>query len=630
MNLKKIWIIAALALILSPTALFAITQGKMQLAVPFPNPVKAGEIVTFQIVVLNAGNETWTVNRYFLYAEIYDEDHNYITKTDMLIGNVSVEPSETVLFYLPFKVPQDAFGKAYLYRVVLNYNDNRILYSDYLSFGIISTGPRQVGPPPVRLAGKGMISYKNGTLQNWQDYLMNFNLGIIGLAFENPVVFKFDTNYSMKGLKVNNILFNYRLPSVNISAGDVMPLFSSLVFSNMGIRGLFVESKGEKAEVAGVTALSAMAEQAKDTSPGVYERYVYGLRGGITPLKDFKVGLSCVYAYDNESSISNSGTGLTPAKNLVGATDISYMMLKKFLLEGEYAYSNYSSDFKTKPAGNDGNAYRISLSAMLEDLAVNVTFKNISTYFNSLNSPFSVSDRMGWEGLVNYNLNFLKTYFLYNRFKDNLLNDPLKVTTTIDNLSSLFTFTFSKLPIFTIGYGCSNFISDYPDLVNNSATNISTGLSHKINDSSISMGYQLSKFLDKTSLSPDLFNTSVNLRFTSMLFKKLSFNAGTSYSWLMDLDAPKTDESLGVSIGANYEFIPTKLTLSGFSSFSYRIDNVGTTDNLYSNISVETTYKITPKVLFMLGGEWINYIDSKNASNDYQNWRISTRAGYSF
>lgn len=616
--------------LLLPATLLAINQARVQLSVPFPDPVKAGENLTFQIVVLNVGTETWTPARYVLYIEIYDEDKNYITKTESLVGNVSIGPGGTALFYLPYKTPADDYDGMHFYRIVLDVEDTRIFYSEHLNFAVISTVAKPSGPPPLRVRGKGMLSYKNGTENIWQDHFLNLNLGVIGIAFENPVTFKFDSSYTMRSLKLNTILLNYRLPSVNISAGDVMPAFSTFAFSNMGVRGILVDGEIEKTKITGVAALSVSAQQSTDTSPGVFARYVYGIRGGITPLKDLKLGLSCVYTNDDRGSVSNPGTGLTAAKNLVGAGDIAYLINKKYLVDLEYSYSNYTSDMVNNPGGDNDSAYSVLFSGVFGKFATGVSYKYVGTYFNSLNSPFSAKDRAGAEGLLNYELDFIKVYFLYGRSNDNLHNDSSKITTTYDRLSATATLNFSRFPVFTIGYGLNSFMGNRLDLVNNITNNASLGISHKIWETSISLGYQISDFSDRTLLSPSLSSRTFNLRVTRMLGKRLSFNSGINYSILQNFSVPKTEDVIGMSLGANYKFIPEKLTLSGFGSFSRKTDNIATTDNIYSNISFEGTYNITKEVALTTGLELIDYTDWKNSLNNYQNWRIGTRIGYSF
>jgi len=84
--------------------------GKVQLAVPSPHPVKAGEKLTFQVILINTGTEKWTAKEYSLRAEIYDAEKNYLTRTDSIKGRVEVEAGGTVSLYIPFRVPGNYSG----------------------------------------------------------------------------------------------------------------------------------------------------------------------------------------------------------------------------------------------------------------------------------------------------------------------------------------------------------------------------------------------------------------------------------------------------------------------------------------------------------------------------------------
>jgi len=628
---KKVLLLSlTLALLLHTSCVLAVNQAELQLSVPFPDPVKAGEKITFQIVILNVGSETWVANQYSAYAEIYDSEEKYLTKTEPVTGNVTVGPSGMVILYLPFQVPPDEYDGIHKYRILLNCENKRILYSDYLSFSVSSAVHREGAVVPVSIKGRSMLSYRNGTDGNWKNYLWNFNTGLVGQAFENPFIFKLDSNYTEEGIKLNTVLFNCRISTLNISFGDVMPVFSSLSLTNMGMRGLLLESKPGKMEISGVAASSASAQQGMDTSPGVFARYVYGARVGIAPLKEMKFGVSCVYTNDDRGSLINPGPTLTPVRNLVLCSDVSCLFLKNFLLDGEYAYSFYSPDVLADPAGTTGDACRISLSAMFGDITAGITYKNIGPNFNSVNSPSSVPDRAGVEGLLNYGFDFMKIFLLYGRFNDNLSQDISRVRTAIDNLSTVITLSFPGYPVFTLGYVWNSLSGNPPNLVNNFTRNASAGISHKIRETSISLGYQLSEFFDLTSLSSALLGRSVNLRIVSMLGNRISTNLGINYSHREEVDTLKIEESTAASIGASYKFIPEKFVCSGLASISHRTDNAGSADNLYSNLNIDGTYNFTKESAFTTWVEWINNVDSKNAAGSYNTWRLGTRFSYSF
>jgi len=630
--MKRIMIFIILGVMMAPPAAMAIKQAELQLSVAFPDPVKAGDKITFQVVILNTGSETWLANRYSIYAEIYDAREKYLAKTDQILGNVAVGSAGMAIIYLPYAIPQDEYEGMYKYRIIVNYENKRILYSDFLSYTVSSIARKEEKAflLPVKLNGKGMVSYRNSTEENWDSYLWNFNLGLMGQAFDNPMMFKLDSGIATDGFRLNTILLNYRLPALSVSAGDVMPVFSQLAFYNTGVRGFMVEYKPGKIELAGVLASSVFARQGTDTASGSYARYTGGARAGLEAVKDMKFGVSCVYTADAPGSLTDPAVSMAPAKNLVLAADVSCLMFGNFLLDGEYAYSSYSADLASDTAALDDGAYRISFSAMLGDITAGITYKEVGTYFSSLNSSYSISDRAGIEGLLNYSLDFLKIYFMYGRFNDNLSNAPEKVTTAIDNLSSFVTVAFRGFPVCTLGYTWNSLVGNPASLVNNVTRNASIGITHKIWETNISAGYQVAEFYDITDLSSDIISYSGNLRFNRMINNIISLNAGVNYSRLYSIDLPKTDQTAGASAGVNYRLIPEKFIISGFTSVSRRIDDAGTTDNLYINLNVDGTYNISSEMALTVGTGWINSADQINSANSCQSWSLGTRASYSF
>jgi hypothetical protein len=251
----------------------------------------------------------------------------------------------------------------------------------------------------------------------------------------------------------------------------------------------------------------------------------------------------------------------------------------------------------------------------------------VGTYFSSLNSSYSISDRAGIEGLLNYSLDFLKIYFMYGRFNDNLAGDPGKVTTAIDNLSSFVTVAFKGFPVCTLGYAWNSLVGSPAELVNNVTRNASIGITHKIWETNISAACQVAEFYDFTNFSSDIISYSGNFRVNRMISSIVSLNAGANYSRLY---STKTDQTAGASAGLNYKLIPEKFTISGFTSVSHRIDDIGTTDNLYVNLNVDGTYNISSEVAFTVGTGWVNSADQLNSANSYQSWSLGTRASYSF
>ena len=83
----------ALAIIFLGKYCVGADLANLQLVVASPDPVQAGTDVTFQVIVVNAGNAVWEGKSYMVEAELYGLKKEYLLKSDRVFGKTKVNPS---------------------------------------------------------------------------------------------------------------------------------------------------------------------------------------------------------------------------------------------------------------------------------------------------------------------------------------------------------------------------------------------------------------------------------------------------------------------------------------------------------------------------------------------------------
>ena len=72
----------AAALAVLPGRAWAIDAASLQFTVPAPDPAQAGDMVSFQVMAVNAGTNQWNAGSYYWVAEVYDLEYHMIARTD--------------------------------------------------------------------------------------------------------------------------------------------------------------------------------------------------------------------------------------------------------------------------------------------------------------------------------------------------------------------------------------------------------------------------------------------------------------------------------------------------------------------------------------------------------------------
>lgn len=615
-----------------PSHAYGSYVGKVQLAVPSPHPVKAGEKLTFQLILINTGTEKWTAGEYFLRAEIYDAEKNYLTKTDSIKGRVDVEAGGTVSLYIPFQVPGNYSG-TYYWKIFLTYLKETIFSSDYYDFSVMPITVAPQAPLLFKIGGNFITSYENSSREQWEDYTGNISLNLIGRFFDRAFSLNVYTYHTVEDkFELDTVLFNYYSPLFTLSAGDIMPSFSPLTLYGLGALGGAIVTEG-RFSTGLVIARSEETVKGSTSTDGTFSRYVYGIQEKVELSRNFTINTSYVFSNDNEKSLDENkgewGPTLTPVKNGVWGIGIDWESGGGIELNGEYAYSNYWEDTaKVKDYG-----FKFGSSLEREEFSFEAAYERIEPNFFSLASPVVTNDRAGYELLTGYQgISFANLSLGFNEYRDNLAADPSEVTSTQSILTGAVDFDIGNLPDITIGYSLNQMLGKPRSALENNTQTFSLGLSQSLRNLSLSSSGQLSDFRDKTDSSHDLSTLTGSFSLTSSLTQALSVTSGITLTRTKDLDDKSIDKSQSYSVSVNWGVIPQRLTISTWGTLVVAKSNdvLMSVDNVTTDASLEFSYSFRTGLTLNLGYELNAYRDVEDSSNNYEGHGFVTRLSYSF
>jgi hypothetical protein len=605
--------------------------------VPSPHPVKAGERLTFQAILINTGTEKWRKEEYSLRAEIYDGEKNYLTRTESIKGEAEVDPGGTVSLYIPFQVPENYSG-TYYWRIFLTYLKETIFSSDYYDFSVMPIAIVPKVPLPLKVGGNFITSYENSSREDWKDYTGNVSLNLIGRFFNRTFSLNVYTYHTIEDkFDLDTILFNYYGPLFTLSLGDIMPSFSSLTLYGLGALGGSIVSAG-RFSTGLVIARSEEAVKGSTSTDGTFSRYVYGIQEKVELSKNFTVNTSYVFSDDNEKSLDEDkdewGPSLTPVKNGVAGMRIDWKLGGGVELSGEYAYSNYWEEPRDSPKEKVKDyGFKFESSIERAKFSFGATYQRIEPDFFSLASPEVTNDRAGYEIVTGYEgLSFANLSLGFNEYRDNLAGDPTEVTSTQSILTAGIDLDINDLPDMNIGYSLNRMLGEPRSALENNTQTFSLGLSHRLGSISLSSNGQLSDFRDKTNSSNDLSTLTGSFNMTSSLTQSLSITSGITLTQTKDLDDKSIDKSQSYSLSLNWGVIPQRFTISTWGSlvFTKSNDVTAEADNLTTDASLEFSYSFRTGLTLTLGYKFDGYTDEKDSLNNYEGHGFIARLSLSF
>lgn len=632
------WRVASglMILLLTTSCLYAAPSGNIQLTIASPDPATAGEKITFQVIALNAGSEKWDAENYYLEAEIYDSQKNYIKKTGKLKVKNDVATGETVLAYIPFTVP-DSFSGEYFYKITLTLKEQRIIISEYIPFTIVELARPIQLEKKVTLGGSSILSYKQSQKKyevygSSSDCNGSLNLNLVGNAYDTPVSMNVYALYTkLDKFDLDNFLLSYYGKKIQLSFGDIQPSYNSFTLSGAGIRGLNVTGVTEKFSASIVGAQSAEKQEGTDTADGVYERYLYGgkIGQGFTEMNTV-FGASYIESKDNKNSIDKPGN-ILPVKNSVIGGDAYFEPVSFLGLKGDYGQSKYWADISSDAVKDSGIRATIS-SVNVKNFSFTGVYSKIKPDFNSLGAPSSTKDKESYELSTKYSLaraGSLSVYF--NNYHDNL-NKTGKTTTTQNIGSITLTSSIPKYPVLTLGYSMNIAKGDPIDALNNETITPSVGISHTLKLTTLSINVQQSKFKDKTGVSSDLKTDTGNLGLSIRIGQDISIYGGATLSKTLNIKSSTETVTGSYSLNINYlNIIKNKLSAAMWGSYTSSLDKpLQSTDNKNTTGTVELTYNLRQNLSATVGYTMTDYKNNISFANTYKENSGNVRLSMSF
>ena len=631
------FICIAIIAIFFPTILFS--QGELaqfQLIVPAPDPVQAGEKITFQIIVANTGKATWGLSEAEIEVEVYDSKQNYLIRADKVKSKDKVLPGGTLLEFIPFTVPT-SFSGPYYFRVSITFKGQRTAYSDFLQFNVSPVESTLRPPAKLRVGGNAIFSYKNDSKDDWKNYIGNMSMNLLGSIQQKAFVGNVYTNHTRdKTFDLYNFIFSYYGSNFDLAVGDVMPSFSALSLSNAGMRGILPVFRWKSLTTSIVTARSIEPQEGTTTSNGNYARYVTGGYEEIGLPYDNSMGISFVTNSDDRNSIRTPGPSLTPIGNRVIGVNVISNSLKYVVLKYDLARSFHSSDTITGNIPVEDNAYRVGLERYVGPFSFRGGYQFVGTDFNSPGSPIVIKDRISKEGFTGLNLSRLGNISIsYTDYEDNLKNDPNRVTTAQRIYSTGVGITLPKLPVFILGL-TKNEVSGKEEeekkLLNNFTNVISGGIIYSFPSVTVSVSGQKSNFEDRVTDTNNTETISGNTGTTFQFKEKLSVNFGFNNTNIQDLGDFSKNTLNTLSVTTNLRIVPEKVVLVVWGNTTQRSDNDKNlpAETIMRTENTEVTYYFNRQFAWTIGAGVNEYKDRLNQNNDHSENRMATRISLSF
>ncbi|MBA3065146.1 hypothetical protein FP828_01490, partial [bacterium] len=294
--------------------LTAQSPAELQLAVAAPDPVKAGEELTFQIIILNKENSLWNKEDINCVIELFDSSEKYIGKTAgfKLPSNVPAGGSSLILAVhrLPF-----SYSGRYRFRVMLSKKGQNILASDYYDFSVKAASAEKKTQKPLFLNGNMSFLYKNSERA---DYSGSVSANLLGKLYDRTLIFNSNV-YSSPNDKFNldSVYLSLFARNYKLSVGDVMPDFSPLSLYSLTGRGMIIDYMTRAADFSLCYIRTQEPAEGDASSNGVYARYTGGVNTSLKLPAGFILKFSGVQTSDSESSISSPGPSNSALENEV-------------------------------------------------------------------------------------------------------------------------------------------------------------------------------------------------------------------------------------------------------------------------------------------------------------------------
>lgn len=641
--MRAVWLgVCAIFLALASPG-HAADAGAFQLLVAAPDPVVAGEAVTFQAIAVNIGTEQWLANSYYLEAEIFDARKHFLFKTPRIKGAGTVVPGGTGLFYIPCTIPPQ-YGGIYYYRVYLVHNEQRVIAGEYASFRVVALPSAPSKLPLVTMGGSAALAYRQTSRYGWRDYTGSLSLNLVGRVRENPLLFNLYTFHTpastmtASGIdsEIYTILLSYYGRGWNLSVGDVLPAFSPLSLAGTGMRGAAYTRDFGAVSVDAVGARTTEPVEGSASLNGTYERWLAGGKIGVVLPLGITLSGDHVASFDRSASLTDAGPSLTPARNAVTGGMMHVALTGALIVSMEYQASDYWADTNASSAPARDTAYRAEMRLTTDDVTVRSSYQETRPDFYAFGSPDAIRDRRAIDVFAGGTLfQRLSLSAGANRFSDNLDDDPAAVTTTQSIYNAGFAYNSpGPWPKPSVGYALNTAVGDPPSAQDNHTASVSFGLASAVGILHIALNLQQTAFRDNNHITDDLDTNTVGVMVNAPLSRRLSLNLGATESDSKNHSKNILSKSPSYSFSANYAVVPERFTLQAWGTYLERKNDAVAAELLADRremtCNVESTWLISPATAWTLGGSYADVADRVTTDNSAVERGVNTRLSYSF
>jgi len=622
---KKIFIAAFILFLCSRVS--AQSMAQIQLAVAAPDPAKAGEDITFQVLILNMDSSLWKKDDITCIAEIFSRDGKYLQKTESVKPAQDIASGSSALFLVPMRIPPSYSGR-YQFRIMLYKKGENILTDVFRDFNVKAAVIKKK-EKRVYLSGNIAYSFKDSQRLDWQSSL---SANLLGRIYKKTLMFNSNVYSSQSdSFNLDTIYASVFSEKYKLSLGDVMPDFSPLSIYSLTGRGISAGYGKGKFSFSGCFLRTQLPSEGDSSSNGVYARYTGGVNARMKLPANFKLNISNVYTYDDKNSIEDPGPSLDLYKNSVISTLVEWEA-RRIKFSAECASSNKSiEDVSGVSKSSSAVAWTTGAKFAGKVFDAKIEYKKIDPDFLNLSSPGVYPDRIGYEGSLNlYPISIVRVNYSQQYSHDNLDEDSAVVTTNQKIYQYGCSIVPGKVPSLTFSAGVNSVWGDDRTVLENETKSGSYGISYYIGGQMLSAAISQSKFRNSASTSSvhDLDTNGVTFSYSGKFSKKVSFDFGYTSNKTTDIMDNTDDENISLSASSNI-ILSKKISVFIYGSTTKREKPSENILTKTMNVSSEFTYNLEKSLMITLGFTF-DKSDETDDSNDYSSSGYIFRLHYSF
>lgn len=631
-------LLMAITLIINSIPAHALDSASLQFTVPAPDPVQAGETLSLQALAVNTGTTDWEPGTYYWVGEVYDLDYKLLGRTEQISPKERIPAGAIASISLPFHVPETMFGRK-LYRIFLIKDTRTMLTSEYKGFSVVEKPiPPSPEVVPYRVEGNLTLSYKNSSLGHWKNHKGATTFNSVGkIRDASYLVNAYILHEPGKVFDPFIIMANYYASWGTIYAGDVLPNLTALSVSGQGMRGAMLEQRKGAFDWNILGGQTVTSQPGTATTNGRYARSLYAGRLGVDLGWNFKSNANYFVSSDETGSLSSNpnaarfrGPTLVAQKNSGYGADISWEPQPKLKFLAAYQKNEFFAD-TTKPGATD-RAVRGEVNWERKLFKFRSYIQRAGANFVAFGAPAVVGDRVTIDGALTAFLAQWYTLSLSgNQYKDNLANDPQKVTTTQQVTSMGHSFSLPTATSLNLSASLNTAKGKPATALDNQTTTVGAGVSQFISAHSISLNVQNSQFKDKNRLAHDLDTQTYGFSSNWRLPRKWSTTLGLTQSEAKDkVDGSKrTSQSFTPSLSMPFKS-QWVAQLWGTWTTTKNTSPTLPSDTSILSVNSELTWARSKQTSFTVGVGGNQNKDKITASNNYKEATVSLRYSYSF